>query len=160
MRRDINTRLPRVAHTARLRRIGDGIAPGSRRASRTAAATMPAMLMTRNRPRIPRIVPRPRCIFSVERATAGTGTEVVCSPPSPLIWNRTSHEPEAISQRLPVKNVGSAVDLAIESAVGGCLEASPVMGRGVILMLLIFAPLDRTSMVATPGITVGMRMVT
>ncbi len=54
--------------------------PGASRASRTAAATMPAILTTRKRPRIPSTVPSPRCIFSVERATAGTGTDAVRSP--------------------------------------------------------------------------------
>ena len=46
------------------------------------------------------------------------------------------------------------------SEVGGCFDASPVMGRGVMWMPLTGAPLERTSTVATPGMTVGMRMVT
>jgi hypothetical protein len=60
----------------------------------------------------------------------------------------------------PVKKAGSAVERVIGSDVGGCFEASPVIGSGVMWMLLTFEPLDRTSTVATPGMTVGMRMVT
>jgi hypothetical protein len=104
-------------------------------------------------------VPSPRCIFSVDRATAATGTATVCSPASPEIPNLTCQEPEAIIHRLPVKNAGSAPERAIGSEAGGCFEASPVIGRGVMWMLLIFAPLDRTSTLATPGMTVGVRIV-
>ena len=66
----------------------------------------------------------------------------------------------AIIHRLPVKKAGSVGERVIGSDVGGCFEASPVIGSGVMWMPLTFAPLDRTSRVATPGITVGMRMVT
>ncbi len=46
------------------------------------------------------------------------------------------------------------------SDVGGCFEASPVIGSGVMRMPFTFFPLERTSTVATPGMTVGVRMVT
>ncbi len=43
---------------------------------------------------------------------------------------------------------------------GGCFDASPVSGSGVMRRESIGAPTDRTSIEATPGITVGMRMMT
>jgi hypothetical protein len=63
-------------------------------------------------------------------------------------------------QSEPVKNAGSLLETFIASGVGGCFEASPVSGSGVIVRLRIGAPLDRTSTVATPGITSGVRIVT
>ena len=42
----------------------------------------------------------------------------------------------------------------------GVCDASPVSGVGVMRMELIAAPELRTSIVATPGITLGVRMVT
>ncbi len=75
-------------------------------------------------------MPSPCCILRVDSATAGTGTDVVCVPPSPAMSNRTSQEPEAIIQRLPANEAGSAEERDIGSDVGGCFAASPVIGRG------------------------------
>jgi hypothetical protein len=91
---------------------------------------------------------------------AETGTLVLALPAAPSISKRTCHDPEAISQSDPVKKAGSAAEGCIASAVGGCFEASPVSGVGVIRKELTFAPELRTSIVATPGITLGVRMVT
>ena len=65
-----------------------------------------------------------------------------------------------MSQSDPVKKAGSATEGVMASAVGGCLEASPVNGVGVTLMERTGAPELRTSIAATPGMTLGVRMVT
>ena len=46
------------------------------------------------------------------------------------------------------------------SGVGGCFEASPVSNKGVIVSDVTGAPMLRTSTVATPGTTSGVRTVT
>ncbi len=65
-----------------------------------------------------------------------------------------------MSQSEPVKNAGSTSDAFIGSEAGGCFEASPISGIGVIRMAWTAAPELLTSIVATPGITVGGRIVT
>ena len=65
-----------------------------------------------------------------------------------------------MSQSEPVKKAGSAAEGFMASELGGCFEASPVSGVGVMRMELTAAPELRTSIVATPGITLGVRMVT
>ncbi len=98
-----------------------------------------------------------RCTVS---AIAGTGTLAVAPPLGPMACKRTCQEPEAISQSEPVKNAGSSAERFIGSGVGGCRDASPVSGIGVIDRALSAGPATRTSTVATPGTTVGGRTVT
>ena len=82
------------------------------------------------------------------------------APAAPSILKRTCHEPDAIIQSEPVKKLGSLLEDFIVSGVGGCFDASPVRGRGVMVMFRMGAPLDRTSSAATPGMTSGVRTVT
>ena len=96
----------------------------------------------------------------VSRATAGTGTEATAAPATPCTWNRTCHDPLRISHRLPVKKFLSAADRFIASGVGGWSAPSPVSGIGVIETPVASAPVTRTSIAATPGITAGGRTVT
>ena len=96
----------------------------------------------------------------MESGIAGTGILVLTFPAAPSRSKCTSHEPEAISQSEPVKKAGSAVEACIASELGGCFEASPVSGVGVMRMDVTGAPELLTSMLATPGMTFGVRIVT
>ncbi len=91
---------------------------------------------------------------------AGTGTLARALPAAPSRSKWTCQEPAAISQREPVKKAGSSAEGRMASELGGCFAASPVSGVGVIWMDLTGAPELRTSIVATPGMTLGVRMVT
>ncbi len=91
---------------------------------------------------------------------AGTGTLLLALPAAPSTSKWTSQEPEAINHSDPVKKAGSAAEGCMASELGGCFEASPVSGVGVMRMELTGAPELRTSIAATPGMTFGVRMVT
>ena len=121
---------------------------------------MPEIPITSTIPSRASIVPIERCMGRMESGIAGTGTPVLNLPPAPSRSKCTCQEPEAISQSEPVKKAGSAAEGCMASELGGCFAASPVSGIGVMRMELIAAPELRTSTVATPGMTLGVRMVT
>ena len=91
---------------------------------------------------------------------AATGTLASAAPALPVTSKRTCQDPCAIIQTEPVKNAESSADRFMTSGVGGCFEASPVSGIGVMRRLSTGEPVLRASIVATPGITLGMRIVT
>src|ERR1700744_2878238 len=156
----VTARVMALAATARRRWLGPAATPGFRRDWPTAAATIPAIPTTSTTPSTASKIPSGRSMGKTDKGMAATGTLVLAFPALPSISKWTCHDPEAISQRDPVKKAGSAVEDFIASELGGCFEASPVNGVGVMLMDRTAAPELRTSIAATPGITLGGRMVT
>ncbi len=105
-------------------------------------------------------VPSPVVIASVVCATAGTGTPSTPSPRAPCAVIRTCSEPRSISHELAVKNCGSAGARSAGSAVGGRSLPGPVSRSGWTSIDATSGDDARISICATPGMTLGMRIVT